>query len=154
MNDENRSRYLTRSVERALTILHLFIVGEAEISLSEISQRVALHQSTVFRLLATLSAAGFTEQNPHTGRYRQIRRHLKHLSHHLIGDSSHGDGRHNRSFRMMGVHRMLLHAWRLAFVHPVTGAAIECESMPDQEFLKALQRLSIDYPLAATPAAA
>lgn len=70
MNDENRSRYLTRSVERALTVLHLFIVGEAEISLSEISQRVALHQSTVFRLLATLSAAGFTEQNPHTGRYR------------------------------------------------------------------------------------
>src|SRR3546814_8232812 len=33
---------------------------------------------------------------PETGRFRQIRRHLKHLSHHLIGDTSHGDGRHNR----------------------------------------------------------
>jgi IclR family acetate operon transcriptional repressor len=70
MNNGDRSRYLTRSVERALTILHLFILGEAEISLSEISQRVGLHQSTVFRLLATLSSAGFTEQDPHTGRYR------------------------------------------------------------------------------------
>lgn len=70
MNDPNRSRYLTRSVERALAILHLFILGEAEISLSEISQRVGLHQSTVFRLLATLSSAGFTEHDPQTGRYR------------------------------------------------------------------------------------
>lgn len=70
MKSDNRHRYLTRSVGRALSILHLFIGGEAEISLSEVSQRVGLHQSTVFRLLATLSDAGFTEQNPSTGRYR------------------------------------------------------------------------------------
>ncbi len=70
MKEGNRYQHVTRSVARALTILHLFTVGEAEISLSEISQRVALHQSTVFRLLATLGAVGFTEQNPHTGRYR------------------------------------------------------------------------------------
>ena len=70
MKEDNRYQHITRSVARALTILHLFTVGEAEISLSEISQRVALHQSTVFRLLATLGAVGFTEQNPHTGRYR------------------------------------------------------------------------------------
>jgi DNA-binding IclR family transcriptional regulator len=70
MKTDNRSRYLTRSVGRALSILHLFIAGEAEISLSDISHRVGLHQSTVFRLLATLSAAGFAEQNPSTGRYR------------------------------------------------------------------------------------
>ena len=63
-------RYITRSVERALTILHTFVVGEAEIGLSDISGRVGLHQSTVFRLLATLSASGFVEQNPQTGRYR------------------------------------------------------------------------------------
>jgi IclR family KDG regulon transcriptional repressor len=70
MKEAGRYRYVTRSVERALTILHLFILGEAEISLSDISHRVGLHQSTVFRLLATLGAAGFTEQNPNTGRYR------------------------------------------------------------------------------------
>jgi IclR family KDG regulon transcriptional repressor len=70
MKDGKRPRYLTRSVERALAILHLFVVGEAEIGLSEISGRVGLHQSTVFRLLATMVASGFVEQSAQTGRYR------------------------------------------------------------------------------------
>ena len=70
MKHATRDRYVTRSVERALSILQLFALGEAEIGLSEISSRAGLHQSTVFRLLATLSAAGFTEQSPLTGRYR------------------------------------------------------------------------------------
>lgn len=77
---------------------------------------------------------------PLTGRFRQIRRHLKHLSHHLIGDTSHGDGRHNRTFRMLGIHRMLLHAQRLAFVHPRSGERIEviAPAQADSEFAKAL----------------
>lgn len=75
---------------------------------------------------------------PHTGRFRQIRRHLKHVSHHLIGDTSHGDGRHNRAFRMLGIHRMLLHAQRLSFLHPVSGARLAIEAPPDPEFARAL----------------
>jgi tRNA pseudouridine65 synthase len=75
---------------------------------------------------------------PHTGRFRQIRRHLKHASHHLVGDSSHGDGRHNRTFRTLGIHRMLLHARRLAFVHTHDGHRIEAIAPPDAEFAKAL----------------
>ena len=75
---------------------------------------------------------------PQTGRFRQIRRHLKHLSHHLIGDTSHGDGRHNRAFRMMGIHRMLLHAERLRFDHPRTGVRVEAVAPVDTEFAKAL----------------
>ena len=75
---------------------------------------------------------------PHTGRFRQIRRHLKHLSHHLIGDTSHGDGRHNRHFRMLGIHRMLLHARRLAFVHPRSGERMEVLAPADVEFARAL----------------
>lgn len=76
---------------------------------------------------------------PETGRFRQIRRHLKHVSHHLIGDSSHGDGRHNRTFRMLGVHRMLLHAQRLAFVHPFSGDQLVADAPVDAEFERALQ---------------
>jgi tRNA pseudouridine65 synthase len=76
--------------------------------------------------------------HPRTGRFRQIRRHLKHAFHHLVGDSSHGDGRHNRAFRAMGIHRMLLHARRLAFVHPHTGATVEAVAAPDHEFARAL----------------
>ncbi|HOV96883.1 MAG TPA: pseudouridine synthase [Thermomonas sp.] len=76
--------------------------------------------------------------SPQTGRFRQIRRHLKHLSHHLIGDSSHGDGHHNRNFRMQGIHRMLLHAQRLVLVHPHTGARLDVHAPVDTEFAKAL----------------
>jgi len=76
---------------------------------------------------------------PETGRFRQIRRHLKHVSHHLIGDSSHGDGRHNRTFRALGIHRMLLHAQRLAFVHPHSGERIAAVAPVDAEFEAALR---------------
>jgi tRNA pseudouridine65 synthase len=104
---------------------------------------------TAFTRLATTelaqASAGFPtsryalmQVRPETGRFRQIRRHLKHVSHHLIGDSSHGDGRHNRAFRMLGIHRMLLHAQRLAFVHPVTGLGLQVEATLDAEFAKAL----------------
>ena len=83
---------------------------------------------------------------PVTGRFRQIRRHLKHVSHHLIGDTSHGDGRHNRAFRMLGVHRMLLHAWRLRFPHPESGEMLTFTAPLDAEFGKALAVLGIDAP--------
>jgi tRNA pseudouridine65 synthase len=82
--------------------------------------------------------------SPETGRYRQIRRHLKHLSHHLVGDSSHGDGRHNRSFRMLGVHRMLLHAWRLQIAHPIDGRTLETIAPWDAEWAKAMRILGWD----------
>lgn len=84
------------------------------------------------------SRYAWLEAMPRTGRFRQIRRHLKHVSHHLIGDTSHGDGRHNRAFRMRGIHRMLLHARALAFVHPSTGAVLRVEAPVDAEFAKAL----------------
>lgn len=76
---------------------------------------------------------------PETGRFRQIRRHLKHLSHHLIGDTSHGDGRHNRIFRMRGIHRMLLHASRLEFVHPQDGRRVVVEAPVDAQFARVLE---------------
>ncbi|TXH68190.1 MAG: pseudouridylate synthase [Lysobacteraceae bacterium] len=75
--------------------------------------------------------------SPETGRFRQIRRHLKHVSHHLIGDTSHGDGRHNRAFRMMGIHRMLLHAERLRFARP-DGGQVDVVAPLDAEFARAL----------------
>jgi tRNA pseudouridine65 synthase len=65
------------------------------------------------------------------------------MSHHLIGDTSHGDGRHNRSFRMLGIHRMLLHAERLAFVHPVTGSRVCATAPPDAQFQRALHLFDV-----------
>lgn len=61
------------------------------------------------------------EAIPHTGRKHQLRRHLKHLSHPIIGDARYGKGRHSRYFRdHLGAGRLLLHAWQLSFTHPIT----------------------------------
>jgi len=62
---------------------------------------------------------------PLTGRSRQIRKHFHHIFHPLIGDTSHGEGRHNRLFReQFAVNRLLLHAWQLKFKHPLSGEEI------------------------------
>ena len=62
---------------------------------------------------------------PRTGRTHQIRRHFKHIFHPLIGDTSYGEGRHNRLFRIQfACHRLLLHAIELAFQHPWTGEQV------------------------------
>ncbi|MCX7556173.1 pseudouridine synthase [Xanthomonadaceae bacterium JHOS43] len=112
---------------------------------------------THFRVLATGEldepAAGFPTSrhalldcSPETGRFRQIRRHLKHVDHHLIGDTSHGDGRRNLAFRLRGVHRMLLHAHQLVFTHPVTGAPMSPVAAPDPGFRKALDLFGWSVP--------
>ncbi len=87
---------------------------------------------------------------PLTGRFRQIRRHLKHANHHLVGDTSHGDGVRNRIFRMRGVHRMLLHAWRLRFPHPEDGSPVEVIAPPDAEYVAALDLFGWRLPAAVT----
>lgn len=70
---------------------------------------------------------------PRTGRAHQIRRHMKHLSRHILGDTTYGDGRENRKLREeVGLHRMALHARAIALPHPETGAVIEVLApMPD-----------------------
>jgi len=83
------------------------------------------------------------EAQPETGRYRQIRKHLHHVSHHLVGDTSHGRGDHNRLWRMhFGMHRMLLHAWQLELLHPVSGAALTLCAPLDETWKRVLARLS------------
>jgi tRNA pseudouridine65 synthase len=59
---------------------------------------------------------------PETGRKHQIRRHMKHIFHPIVGDTSHGDGKHNVFFREhFDCHRLLLHADRLSLTHPVSA---------------------------------
>lgn len=64
--------------------------------------------------------------HPETGRTHQIRRHLKHLSCPIIGDTSYGKSEHNRLFATeFGLTRLFLHAFRLTLTHPRTGAPLE-----------------------------
>jgi tRNA pseudouridine65 synthase len=72
---------------------------------------------------------------PETGRKHQLRRHLAHLRHPIIGDTRHGDGVQNRFAReKLGVQRLLLHASRLELEHPVTGAQLDIAAPLDPEF--------------------
>ena len=78
-----------------------------------------------------------------TGRTHQIRVHLAHAGHPVLGDDKYGDFPLNRAVAKLGVRRLLLHARRLGFAHPVTGEGISLESkLPDdmREFID--QRLA------------
>ncbi len=61
------------------------------------------------------------ELRPRTGRRHQIRRHLKHIAHPVVGDATYGKGRHNRLFaELFGCRRLLLACLQLELVHPVS----------------------------------
>ena len=62
------------------------------------------------------------ELQPLTGRRHQLRRHMKHIAHPIIGDATHGKGPLNRAVAgHLGAGRLWLHALRLQLMHPVTG---------------------------------
>jgi len=84
---------------------------------------------TELRRLAVFERYSLVEARPRTGRLHQVRRHLKHLSHPIIGDVNYGKGEHNRLFReRFGLARLCLHAASLRFEHPAGGAWIAAEA--------------------------
>ena len=86
------------------------------------------------------------EATPLTGRRHQIRKHLKHLSHPIIGDTSYGKSTHNNFFREhFGVHRLLLVARELQFKHPLSGEAVHITSANEPQWTELLRAL--DLPL-------
>ena len=84
---------------------------------------------------------------PESGRFRQIRKHLAHVHHPVVGDCQHGRGDHNRLYKQhFGCHRMLLHAWRLHLTHPVSGVPMMIEAPLDQEYTALLARFGWPAP--------
>lgn len=82
------------------------------------------------------------ELNPITGRRHQLRRHLKHISHPIIGDATYGKGRHNRLFQeLFGSRRMLLASVRTQLAHPATGKLLLLEAPPSTDFASVLLQL-------------
>lgn len=62
-----------------------------------------------------------------TGRTHQIRVHMKHVGTPILGDSTYGNPQVNQKYH---VERQMLHAYRLAFEHPVTGKKLEFTVQP------------------------
>lgn len=104
--------------------LHKYLTegGERRVSVSPDGK--ASH--TVFRLLARWPEMSLLEAQLKTGRTHQIRVHLAHLGFPILGDEKYGDFALNKSLRRDGLKRMALHAWRIAFRHPLTAAPLEC----------------------------
>ena len=74
---------------------------------------------------------------PKTGRKHQLRRHMKHIFHPIVGDTKHGRGEHNILFReKFECHRLLLHSHRVSFIHPVSQEMIIIEAQIDETFLQ------------------
>lgn len=80
-----------------------------------------------------IGSFSLVEATPFTGRYHQIRRHLKHLNHPLVGDVRYGRGEINRYFReRFGLHRLALHAASISFPHPASSQMLSVEApIPD-----------------------
>ncbi len=114
---------------------------------------------TAFRRLATIelpvpddrhptSRYAWLELAPETGRRHQIRRHLKHISHPVIGDATYGKGRHNRMFAdQLGCARLLLHCAAMTLQHPRSGQSLALRAEVSGDYQRLLERFGWDREL-------
>ena len=96
---------------------------------------------TSFRLLERLPGALLIEAQPHTGRTHQIRVHLAEGGHPIFGDGLYGGPALLKAAGgvFVPVPRVLLHAARLEFPHPLTGHAVAVESPLPDDFAECLR---------------
>jgi tRNA pseudouridine65 synthase len=119
----------------------------------EQSSNEAQAATTNFRKLAEIelpvavdryptSRYALLELEPLSGRRHQLRRHLKHIAHPIIGDATYGKGRHNRFFaEQLACHRLLLACTELHFDHPLSGQRLQIKAPVSGEFAATLARL-------------
>jgi len=98
--------------------------GEKRVSVSQDGQEA----ETVFRRMGRGAEVSLLEAELLTGRTHQIRVHLAHLKHPVLGDDKYGDFELNKRLRKEGLKRMFLHAASLGLAHPATGDALRLEA--------------------------
>lgn len=90
------------------------------------------------------SRFSFVRVTPHTGRRHQIRRHLKHIAHPIIGDIKHGDHKVNQLIeREFGIRRLMLVASELRISHPTTGETMVLSASAGEDFERARELLQL-----------
>ena len=106
--------------------LHKYVTagGERRVSVRSDGRRAV----TRIRPLAASARFSLVEATLLTGRTHQIRVHLAHAGHPIVGDDKYGDFELNRELAREGARRLFLHASRIAFMHPTRGARLALES--------------------------
>lgn len=83
--------------------------------------------------------------SPKTGRKHQLRRHMAHLRHPIVGDTTHGDGKQNAFFREhFSINRLWLIAKKLTFTHPITQTRLSIETELESEWETVFAELGWD----------
>src|ERR1039457_5406464 len=155
-NDETHlalsTQFATRKVEK---IYHAILCGELPRDQGEIRAAIARHPShrkrmavdeggrearTDYHVLERLRGATLVEAVLHTGCSHQIRVHFQFLGFPLVGDATYGNRQNERLAELTGytAPRQMLHACRLAFIHPRTGKRLSSEAPRPEDFLDAL----------------
>lgn len=82
--------------------------------------------------------------NPETGRMHQLRKHMAHILHPIIGDRPHGCNKQNRYFKEeLNMIQMMLHALSLEFIHPKTKEPVKIQAPYQPEFRRMLDILNL-----------
>jgi len=108
---------------------HVTASGERRVSVREDGQRAA----TRVKPLSVSRDLSLLELRLLTGRTHQIRVHLAHAGHPVVGDDKYGDFELNRALAKQGAKRLFLHARRLAFKHPISGEPLSLEAPLPQD---------------------
>ena len=159
-NDETHialsSQFASRKVEKTY---HALVCGEMQRDKGEIRAPIARHPShrkrmavsddtgrearTSYRVLERLRATTFVEAGLHTGRTHQIRVHFQFLGYPLVGDLTYGQRQNRRLAELIGfaAPRVMLHAFRLAFIHPRSGKRVHFEAPLPKDFEEVLRAL-------------
>jgi 23S rRNA pseudouridine1911/1915/1917 synthase len=95
---------------------------------------------TTFECLSSQEEACLVQCTLHTGRTHQIRVHMAHFGHPLVGDSLYAGP------MTLGIDRQALHAFRLSFAHPITGEALKFEAPLPQDMVNLLAGLGLKRP--------
>jgi len=105
----------------------------------------------IFRIAAVKAeprALSLVEARPRTGRLHQVRRHLKHIDHPVIGDANYGKGALNREIAARyGLERLALHALSIAFEHPRSGERVEISTPLPPDLTGPLAAMGFDAEL-------
>src|SRR5437016_7784791 len=143
------AQFAARSVEKIYLAL---VAGKLRKSSGTIEEKIGRHRvqrqrmsiapkhgrsaRTEYRTMSSSDQMTLVECKLHSGRTHQVRVHLQHLGHPVLGDKVYG-GKHAKTFP-----RQMLHAWKLGFTHPRTSEWKRFEAPLPSDFAEAVAALS------------